>query len=96
MGRKHHGPQVIAEVLRKHDEGMPTAEISRVYGITERTFYRWKLRSNGASPEQTRVLKEIEGENRRLKALVAELLLENRTLRGEIPPSPGAGKTRRP
>jgi putative transposase len=96
MGRKGHGPQLIAEVLRKSAEGMPTAEISRVYGITERTFYRWKLRHSGASPEESRVLKQIDAENRRLRALVAELILENRTLKEKLPLNRTTGKPRRP
>jgi putative transposase len=96
MGRKGHGPELISEILRKSAEGMPTAEICRIYGITERTFYRWKLRNSLLKPDDSRLLKQVEEENQQLKTLVAELILENRTLKGEITRSKDAGRVRPP
>jgi putative transposase len=84
MGRKGHGQQQIATILRKSDAGMPVADLCREHGISARTFYRWKAGKNGGDPADARVLKQIEEENQRLKSLVAELILENRALTDQL------------
>ena len=86
MGRKGQEPRIIAEAVRKvADDGVPVAEICARYGITERTFYRWKLKSTNGSLAEDQLLQQIEEENLRLKTLVADLILENRALKAQLP-----------
>jgi len=96
MGRKGHDQQLIAEALEKFDQGMPLEEICSRYGIARRTFYRWKLRRNGNGSAEARPLRQIEDENQRLKAIVAELLLENRALRQELAGRQKSARSERP
>ena len=89
--------QIIA-VLREQEAGSPTAEVCRRHGISEQTFYRWKAKYSGMSVSDAQKLKTLEDENRRLKKLLAEALLDNAALkdllgknawrlrRGEQPP----------
>ena len=50
--------------------------ISRELGITEQTYYRWRREYGGMKVSQARRLKELEGENGRLKRAVADLTLD--------------------
>ena len=67
--------QIIA-VLREHEAGSPTAEVCRRHGISEQTFYRWKAKYGGMQVSEATRLKTLEDENRRLKKLLAESMLD--------------------
>ena len=47
---------------------------------SEQTFYRWKKRYGQLAPSEIKKLKQLEEENRRLKALVADLTLDKQML----------------
>lgn len=59
---------------------MPVEEIYRRMGISEPTFYRWKKKFRGMDVAEIRRLKQLEGENRKLKQLVADLSLDKTML----------------
>jgi putative transposase len=63
-------------VLREQESGTTTAEVCRRHGISEQTFYRWKARYGGLGPSDVQRLKSLEDENRRLKKLLAEAMLD--------------------
>ena len=67
--------QIIA-VLGEQEAGTPTAEVCRRHGISQQTFYRWKARYGGMDVSDTQKLKTLEDENRRLKKLLAESMLD--------------------
>jgi putative transposase len=67
--------QIIA-VLREHGAESATAEVCRRHhGISEQTFYRRKAKYGGMQVSDAQKLKTLEGENRRPKKLLAELML---------------------
>ncbi len=68
--------QIIA-VLREHEAGAKTAEVCRRHGISDATFYNWKAKYGGMEVSDARRLKALEDENRRLKKLLAESMLDN-------------------
>ena len=45
-------------------------------GVSEPTFYRWKKKFDGLGVAEVRRLRELEDENKRLKAVVADLSLD--------------------
>jgi putative transposase len=49
-------------------------------GISEQTFYRWKNKFGGMEVSDAKRLKALEEENRRLKMMVADLMLDNKIL----------------
>ena len=67
--------QIIA-VLREQEAGSPTAEVCRRHGVSEQTFYRWKAKYGGMQVSDAQKLKTLEDENRRLKKLLAESMLD--------------------
>jgi hypothetical protein len=52
-------------------------EVCRQAAITDSTFYRWKAKYDGLDAGELKRLKQLEDENRRLKQIVAELMLDN-------------------
>jgi putative transposase len=57
--------------------GSTVGEASKMIGVTEQTYYRWRREYGGMRVEQAKRLKELEKENGRLKKLVADLSLDN-------------------
>jgi putative transposase len=72
--------QIIA-VLREHEAGLKTAELCRRHGISDATFYKWKAKYGGMEVSDTKRLKALEDENRRLKKLLPESMLDNAALK---------------
>ena len=57
--------------MKQGADGHPVAEICRKAGISEATYFSWKKKYDGLSPDETRLLKQLEDENSELKKLVA-------------------------
>ena len=72
--------QIIA-VLREQECGAATAEVCRKHGISSATFYKWKAKYGGLEVSDARRLKALDEENRRLKKLLAEAMLDNAMLK---------------
>ena len=72
--------QVIA-ILREQEAGRPTAEVCRKHGISGATFYKWKSKFGGMEVSEAKRLKVLEDENRKLKKLLAEQVMDNATLK---------------
>jgi putative transposase len=63
-------------VLREQEAGAATEEVCRRHGISRQTFYRWKSKYGGMEVSDAQKLKALEDENRRLKKLLAESMLD--------------------
>jgi putative transposase len=72
--------QIIA-VLREHDAGAKTADPARKHGISEATLYNWKARYGGMDVSDAKRLRSLEDENRKLKKLLAESMLDQAALK---------------
>ncbi len=72
--------QIIA-ILSEQERGMSTAEVCRRHGVSQGTFYKWKARFGGMDVSDARKLKSLEGENARLKRLLADAMLDNAVLK---------------
>ena len=85
MGRKIYPPEKIVRKLREAEvlisQGNTIAQASRLLGITEQTYYRWRKQYGGMQISQAKRLKELENENARLKKLVADLSLDKAILK---------------
>ena len=49
--------------------------------VSEPTYHRWRNQFGGMKADDAKRLKELERENARLKAIVADQALENRALK---------------
>ena len=72
--------QIIA-ILREQEAGAATADVCRKHGISSATFYKWKAKYGGLEVSDARRLKALDDENRRLKKLLAEAMLDNAMLK---------------
>ncbi len=72
--------QIIA-VLKEGEAGLSVAEIARKHGISKATYFNWRSRYAGASVSELKKLKELEGENAKLKRMYADLALENTAIK---------------
>jgi putative transposase len=79
-GSRFTAEQIVA-ILPEAAAGGVVRELCRRHGITETTFYRWRRQYGGLQVGETKRLKTLEDENRRLKKLVAELSLDNAMLK---------------
>ena len=85
MKRIRHSPEQIIRKLREADaelaNGTAIPEIGKALGIAENTYYRWRNQFGGIKADEMKRLKELEKENARLKALVADLALDKAILK---------------
>jgi len=79
-GSRFSEEQIIG-MLREHDAGAKTEEVCRRHGISSATFYKWKSKYGGLDASEARRLKALEDENRRLKRLLADAMLDNAALK---------------
>lgn len=81
MKRKRFSEEQIIGILKEHEAGFKTADLCRKHGIAEQTFYNWKNKYGGLDVSEARRLKALEDENRKLKKLLAETMLDNAMLK---------------
>jgi len=71
-------------MLKQHEAGVKTADLCREHGISDATFYNGKAKYRGLDVSEAQRLRQMEEENRRLKALVADLSLDKEALKAVI------------
>jgi len=73
---KHCKPEQIVAKLREADvdlgKGMTVKEVCRKIGVVEQTYYRWRQKYGGMSPELIRELRTLQKENQRLRKIIAD------------------------
>lgn len=79
--KKRFSEEQIIMILKERESGLPVRDLIRKHGISEQTFYRWKSKYGGMEVNEAKRLKALEDENRRLKQMVAELMLDNKILK---------------
>jgi putative transposase len=80
MRESRYSDEQIVAILKEQETGIPTAEICRRYRISKATFYGWKSKYGGEFSKANRQ-KELEDENRKLKKILVEQIIENATLK---------------
>ena len=72
--------QIIA-ILKRAEAGEAITAICREVGISDTTFSRWRAKYGGLEVSDAQRLRTLEAENRRLKQLLAETMLDNAALK---------------
>ena len=81
MRKSRFSEEQVIVILRDQEARATTSEVSQRHGISEQTFYRWKAKYSGMAPSDAQRLKTLEDENRRLKKLLAEAMLDVSSLK---------------
>jgi putative transposase len=81
MKRNRFTEAQIIKVLKEQEAGKDAGEICRAMGIHKATLYNWKKKYGGMEVTQLSQLKELQEENRKLKAMYADLALDHRILK---------------
>ena len=81
MRRSRFSEERTIGILREHEAGAAAPELSRRHGISDATFYEWKAKYGGMDVSDAKRLKGLEDENRQLKKLLAEAMLDNAALK---------------
>ena len=76
--------QIVAklrEAERLQGQGMTIPQVCKRLGVSEQTFYRWRVKFGALKEDEAQRLKALEQENARLKRIVAEQALDISMLR---------------
>ncbi len=73
-----------AFIQKQGAEGVLVADICRKAGISQATYFNWKKKFDGMTPQEMRRLKQLEDENGKLRKLVADLSLDREMLQDVI------------
>lgn len=83
--RRRHTPEQIIRKLAEGNKlvgsGKELDEVCRHLEIAESTWHRWLAQYGGMKANDAKRLKELEGENARLKKLLADAELDKDMLR---------------
>ena len=82
--RRHTPDQIIRKLAEGHKllaGGTELDEVCRHLEIAESTWHRWLAQYGGMKASDAKRLKELEGENARLKRLLADAELDKDMLR---------------
>jgi putative transposase len=75
MKRSRFTEEQIVAILRETDrDAVPV--VAKRHGVSEQSIYTWRKRFGSFQPDDVRRLKQLEGENAKLKKLLAERDLE--------------------
>lgn len=87
MGKqtRRHTPEQAIGKLRDIEvllaNGKPLELVLREQEISEQTYYRWRQKFGLMTSDEAKRLKLLERENAQLKAIVADLSLQNQVLK---------------
>jgi putative transposase len=80
MKGRRHTPEQVVRKLHEADkligQGKDLAAVLKHLEVSEQTYYRWRKRYGELSPDDAKRLRQLEGENARLKKLVADQALD--------------------
>ncbi len=85
---KRFTPDQIVSKLRQADvelgKGHTVPEVCRKIEVSQQTYYRWRQKYGGMSPQLIKELKILQKENQRLRKIVADQRIDMEILKEAI------------
>jgi putative transposase len=78
--RRFTEEQIIG-ILKQAQAGMKIVDLCRTHGISDATFYNWRTKYGGMEISDAKRLKVLEDENKKLKQMLADSMLENKAIK---------------
>ena len=86
----------IIGFIKQAEAGTPIKELCRKGGFSDATCYRWRAKYGGMEVPDAKRLRELEGENAKIKKLLAEAHLDMSPSCQGSPNSPQCGRSNFP
>lgn len=81
MKKSRYSEEQIIGFIKQVEAGMAVAELCRKHGFSDASFYKWRAKFGGMDVSEAKRLRELEGENAKLKKLLAEAHLDIHALK---------------
>ena len=81
MRKRRFEEEQMVRILKEAESGVPVKELCRKHGFSDATYYIWRQKYSGMDVSDARKLRSLEDENKRLKKLLAETMLENAAIK---------------
>ena len=81
MRKSKYSEEQIIGFIKQVEAGMSLKELCRKHGFSDASFYKWRSKYGGMSVPEARRLRDLEGENAKLKRLLAEAHLDIHALK---------------
>jgi transposase-like protein len=65
-------------------KGQTVPEVCRAIGVSQQTYYRWRQKYGGMSPQLIAELKALQKENQRLRKIIADQRIDLEILKEAI------------
>lgn len=79
MAKQFSGTEIVGK-LRQADvqlaQGKNVPEVCRELGISQQTYYRWRNKYGGMSPDMIKQLRALQKENVRLRKVVSDQAID--------------------
>lgn len=72
MRKSRYSESQIMAIIKQNENGVSVPDLCREHGMSSAQFYKWRAKYGGMDASMMERLKELEGENRRLKKMYAE------------------------
>ena len=81
MKKSRFSEEQIIGFIKEVEAGMAVAVLCRKHGFSDASFYKWRAKFGGMDVSEARRLRDLEGENSKLKKLLAEAHLDIEALK---------------
>ncbi len=75
MKKTRFSEEQMVKILREADK-TPVSEVAKKHGVSDVTIYAWRKRYGQLEPVDVKRLRQLEGENARLKKVLAERVMD--------------------